>query len=245
MRSVCRVAVSTLLLMSGILWLVAVVQRWWPDCRLGQFDEPACLWAQSYPYERFKGSEAWTPIAHTAQLEGASMLCLAFAIAVLPWLWAPRRIGTSVAVLVPATCVGLLGAGTWALGPSGSAEAAAVAGGAPLTAIIWVLGLPVALLAAAAFAHTQDVPVGTNRWRLVVTCMIGLSNPLAAFFIGPMFTGYMSHDDPPWSGVVSTVLLVAAAAFVSPSTRAPAHVDDRHTLRQAVAGEPAARGTAG
>jgi hypothetical protein len=242
MRCVCRVAVSTLLLISGILWLAAVAQRWWPDCKLGQFDEPACLWAQSYPYERFQGSEPWTPIAHTAQLEGSSMLCLAFAIAVLPWLWAPRRISPSLAVLVPAACVGLLGAGTWALGPSGSAEAAAAAGGAPVTAIVWVLGLPGFLLAAAASAHTKEAPAGTNRWRLVVACLIGLSNPLAAYFIGPMFTGYMSHDDPPWSGVVSTVLLVAAAAFVWPSSRALAHVDRRHTPRaRPWAGEPAAR----
>jgi hypothetical protein len=194
MRCVCRVAVSTLLLISGILWLAAVVQRWWPDCKLGQFDEPACLWAQSYPYERFQGSEPWTPIAHTAQLEGSSMLCLAFAIAVLPWLWAPRRISPSLAVLVPAACVGLLGAGTWALGPSGSAEAAAAAGGAPVTAIVWVLGLPVFLLAAAASAHTKEAPAGTNNKYLDMHMAIGSALTMFDNRIRPFFDRGESLD---------------------------------------------------
>lgn len=233
MRTVLRATISMLLAVSGLLWLAAVVQRWWPDCKLGQFDEPACLWAQSYHYERFEGSELWAPIAHTAHLEGVSLICLAVAVAVLPWLWAPRRTGTSLAVLVPAFCIGLLGAGTWAVGPSGSGQDAAVAGGAPLTAIVWIFGLPAVLLCAAV-SRLDEAPIGTTRWRLVVACLVGLSNPLVAYFIGPIFTGYLSHDDPPWSGAVSTGFLFVAACFVWHSSRAPAPAHDRQTELEAV-----------
>jgi hypothetical protein len=217
-RTLHRAAVPALLVVSSLLLLVAEVQRWWPDCRVGHFDDGACLVAQSYPYGRYGDAEPWMPVAHTAQLEGLSLMALAAAVALLPWLWLPRRVAVSLTALLPAFCIALLGLGLWTAGPSGSPSAAADAGGAPTTALVWVFGLPAAL-AAAAVVRLAQAPARTLGWRVAVAVLVGLSNPLAAYFIAPIFTGYVSHDEAPWTGLVSVVLLLVAAACMGPSSR--------------------------
>jgi hypothetical protein len=165
--------------------------------------------------------EPWAPIAETAQLEGLSLVCLAAAVALLPWLWLPRGSRVSLAVLIPAFCIGLFAVAAWTVGPSGSYAAVADAAGAPTTAFVWVLGLP-AVLVVAAVTRLNGAPPRTTRWRLLVALLVGMSNPVASYFIGPMFVGYVSHDDTPWVEVVSTVFLVIASVLVWPSSRPPA-----------------------
>lgn len=218
MRWVLRAVVSTLLAASGALWLAGAVQQWWPACRWGRFDDRECLLAQSYPYG-YDGFEPWTPIADTAHLEGMALMCLAASVALLPWLWLPRRIGASLAALVPASCIAIFAVASWTAGASGSSTAP----GTPITGFIWVIGLPLVLVVTA-LVRLDEAPPRTNRWRVIVALLVGLSNPLASYVIGPVFTWYVSHDDTPWVEVLSAVFLMVASVLVWPSSRAPAQV---------------------
>ena len=84
MRLLLRVVVSGLLATSGVLYLMAASQRWWPACKLGRFDEPGCVRVQNDDYGYLVPSGPWTPAGDAAQLAGIALVCLAVAVAVLP-----------------------------------------------------------------------------------------------------------------------------------------------------------------
>lgn len=222
MRLLLRVVVSGLLATSGVLYLMAASQRWWPACKLGRFDEPGCVRVQNDDYGYLVPSGPWTPAGDAAQLAGIALVCLAVAVAVLPWLWAPRHVGVALATCVPAAAIALMGVTTWGAGLSGSSVSGAE-GWVPLAGIVWCFGLPSVLLIAAV-VRMDDGPPGTTRWRVVAALLLGLANPLADYVIGSAAVGYVSHDYTPWVEAVSAVLLVSAALVTWPSTlgRAPA-----------------------
>jgi hypothetical protein len=209
MRLLLRVMVSGLLATSGIAYLMAAAQRWWPACRLGRFDEPACVRVQNDDYGYLVPAGPWIPAGDAAQLAGIALVCLAVAVATLPWLWPPRHVGVALATGVPAGAIALMGAVSGA------------EGWVPLAGILWCFGLPSVLLAAAA-VRMDDAPPGTTRWRVAAALLLGLANPLADFFIGSAVVGYVSHDHTPWVETVSAALLLSAALVTWPSTRGTA-----------------------
>jgi threonine/homoserine/homoserine lactone efflux protein len=75
---------------------------------------------------------------------------------------------------------------------------------------------------------------------VLIAVLVGLSNPLAAYYISPMFTNYVSHDEAPWTNLVSVVLLLAAASCVWPSSRAPSATEPSRTSPEAVGTPPSA-----
>lgn len=227
MRLLLRAVVSGLLATSGVLYLMAASQRWWPACKLGRFDEPACVRVQNDDYGYLVPAGPWIPAGDAAQLAGIALVCLAVAVAVLPWLWPPRPVGVALATCVPAAAIALMGVATWGAGISGNSVSGAE-GWVPLAAIVWCFGLPSVLLTAAV-ARMDHAPPGTTRWRVVAALLLGLANPLADYFIGSAAVGYVSHDYTPWVEAVSAVLLLSAALVMWPSTRgrAPAGVPAR------------------
>lgn len=217
MKLLLRVVVSGLLATSGVLYLMAASQRWWPACKLGRFDEPACVRVQNDDYGYLVPSGPWIPAGDAALLAGIALVCLAVAVGVLPWLWSPPHVGVALATCAPAAAIALMGATTWGAGLSGSAVSGAE-GWVPLAGIVWCFGLPSVLLTAAV-VRMDDAPPGATRWRVVAALLLGLANPLGGYFIGSAAVGYVSHDYTPWVEAVSAVLLLSAALIMWPSTR--------------------------
>lgn len=216
MRWSLRAAVSALLAGAGVLWVAAAAQRWWPACKPGDFDADACIKVQDHLYDYLAPVDPWTPVGNAAQVAGVALALLAVGVALLPWLWVPRRPAVCLAVTVPALAVLLVGVRTWGAGLSG--EAMALSGVRPAF-LVWIVGLPIAMSVAAATAGDDHTPPWLTRWRVLVAFLIIMSTPLAEALLTPILIRYMSHDSTPWTEAVTGVFLVAAAAAVWPATR--------------------------
>ena len=86
MRQVARVVVSLLLVGAGLLTATASWQRWWPTCRLGDFDAPACMRVQDHLYDFLLPADPWVPIGNATQLGAVALLLWALALFMLPLL---------------------------------------------------------------------------------------------------------------------------------------------------------------
>ena len=216
MRWIMRAAVAASIVLAGALSVAAAAQRWWPACK-GDFDARGCLERQDHLYDYVAPTAPWVPVGSAAQLAGVAMVLVAVGVALLPWLWLPRRPLVCLAVAVPAFAVLLIGGKTWGAGLGH--EAAAV--GVVPALLVWSFGLPLALAMAAATSSDDHTARRTTQWRVVVTVLIAMSTPLAEVIFAPMLLGYMSHDSTPWAGAVTGVLLVAAGCSVWPATSGP------------------------
>jgi hypothetical protein len=215
-----RGAVSLLLAASGVAWLAAARERWWPACPWGDFDSPACLRIQDHAYDNptATGAGPWLQVGHAAELQAAALVLLAVAIACLPLLWSRRP----VAVMVLSTAALSLSFVAVAVATSLSVvldrpfdfPGLAVAG--ILVGLGWPLFLIVAIVVVLA-----DPYLGIWRaaagWRLVFLLLLLASTPLAQVVVAPMAVGYMSYDTAPWSDAVCGGLLLFAALTVWPA----------------------------
>ncbi|MBD3925053.1 hypothetical protein IEZ26_10510 [Nocardioides cavernae] len=217
MRGLVRAAVAALIALAGALWVAAAAQRWWPACKLGDFDAVACIQLQDHLYDYVAPTAPWVAVGNAAQLAGVAMTLLAIGVTLLPWLWLPRRPLVCLAVAFPALSVLLIGGSTWHAGLSHEALAAGVLP----TILVWSFGLPIALALAAATSRDDHTARRTTRWRVVVTVLIAMATPLAELIFAPILLGYMSHDSTPWTGAVTGALLVAAGCAVWPATSGP------------------------
>lgn len=217
MRWLVRAVVAASIALAGALWVAAAAQRWWPACKLGDFDAVGCLKLQDHLYDYVAPTAPWVPVGSAAQLAGVAMALLALGVTLLPWLWLPSRPLVCLAVAVPALAVLLIGGSTWNAGLTHEALAVGVVP----TILVWSLGLPIALAMAAAASRDDHTAQRTTRWRVVITVLIAMATPLAEVIFAPILVGYMSHDSTPWTGAVTGVLLVTAGFAVWPATSAP------------------------
>lgn len=210
---------SALLALSGALTIAASAQRWWPGCRLGQFDSASCFPLQDNAYDLLPAAP-WIPVGIASELYGVALLVLAVAVLLMPLALMGRRPGPAVgtAAVMVAACLGTFGFFSVLSGLAGRVVAAP----GPLEGIAvfgWILGLPVFVLAASFSVGTApaDEPLRelTGRQvggRLVLTACLAASNPLGGLLLAPLFLGYTSHDATPWSEAVAGVLLIIGAA---------------------------------
>ena len=68
---------AVLLVAAGAAWFWAAVQRWWPECRLGDYESMPCLRRQDHEVDYFLPTEPWIPIGSTALLAGLGCLLAA------------------------------------------------------------------------------------------------------------------------------------------------------------------------
>ncbi|MEO7754678.1 MAG: hypothetical protein ABIS35_14820 [Terracoccus sp.] len=217
MRLVARVAVSLLLVAAGLLMAAASWQRWWPACRLGDFDALACIPLQDHLYDFILPTDPWVPIGNAAQLSAVGLLVWAFALALVPLLVPGSRPGRLTRVLSAVMGVGvaMMAAFTWVSGQAG--RAVTVDWLHPVIAGLLILW-PVAMVVATVPPHLR-APGPPNRWLLVTVGLLVGSAPLPSYFVVPVIVGYASHDSTPWEEAVVGLMLVAAALTWWPGTR--------------------------
>lgn len=212
-RSVRSRLISALLGASGLLCVAAAAVRWSPACGPGGFDNGACLAVQDDAYDFTDPRSPWSPVGHSAELYGISLLLLAVAIVILPQLLLgrhPARVH-HVSALVVAAGVGATGVRIWL---SGHADSVVELPGGVVTALLWALawpGLVVTLLTQGAVRQVVH-----QRWHVAVGACLALASPVPQIFVPTIVLGYVSYDTTPWSEAVGGIFLIAAAALVWP-----------------------------
>ncbi len=215
-RTALQGVVPVLLSGSGVLMILAARERWWPACRLGDFDAPDCLTLQDHRYDFLAPSEPWVPVGAAAQVGAGSMVLLSLALLFLPWLLAganrtavtlPLGAGLAVALLTTAAMTGL----------SGLSGRVVERPGLEWVYWLWLLS-PIALIVMV-FASQNADPRPGMQWRLLVAVLVSASTPLGELFIAGALLG-LSYDTTPWSEAVSGVFLVAAGLALWPAIRA-------------------------
>ena len=195
------VGAATLLGASGLLTVAAAAERWWPSCGLGSFDTDACLRVQDDAYDSMGAAE----------LQGLGLLLLAAAVVLLPAVLTGRRQATPVnlATWVVAGGVAAVAVVTWL---SGRAGEVVTVPGLWVGAVLWLVAFPVLVICLAATGGPAPGRGEAGRWALVA--FLVASNPLGDLVLTPLLLGYTSHDTTPWTGAVSGLFLMAAAATV-------------------------------
>ena len=212
-----RPVVSLALAASGVAWVAAARERWWPACPWRDFDSAACARIQDDAY----GSIAtpWLEAGYTAELQALALALVAVAIAFLPWLWLRRPVAV-VALATGAVSVALFVSATWVYL---SALAGRPVEGwwftVPLVvaALGWPLYLFLGLIAALADPYVGVWRPGTG-WRLGFWCLLLAGTTLLQLWVVPVVLGYMSYDHTPWADAVSGGLMLCAALVVWPAT---------------------------
>lgn len=202
---------------SGVLMIMAARERWWPACRLGDFDAPDCLTLQDHQYDFLLPSEPWVPIGAAAQVGAAALVLLSLALLFLPWLLAgPHRpaVTLTLGAVLAATMLTI----AVTTGRSGLSGRVVEVPGLAWVVWLWLLA-PCALFIAWIVGEVGESRPGT-RWRLAVVVLVSASTPFGEFFFASALLGYLSYDTTPWSEAVSGVCLVAAGLALWPAIRA-------------------------
>lgn len=142
-----RGAAALLLASSGVLMVLASVERWGPACIPAGVNSPECLAVEDDRYNFDLVSRPWTPVGHAAELYGIATLLLGLVWVVLPMLLS--RGGGPVLAWVGGSLLGLTfaaqGAQTLGSGLAGEPVAESIVG--PLLNIQLFL-LPLVVIAA-------------------------------------------------------------------------------------------------
>ena len=205
-----RLAVtSTLLAVSGVVTVVASLQRW--GCRIGVF--PAanneCGMREDHLYEYVNPGVSPVPLASAAELHGAGMLILAVAVLVLPWVLAGRWPGWMLTIAAVVVAAGVAASALPTL-LSGLEREAVSLPNLWLPGILLLLGLPALLIVSAWRATPGPRRVQTARWT-TVTCLSVANNMGITYFMSMVIFMYSSWDMNPWTETIGGVLLVGAA----------------------------------
>lgn len=210
-RMLGTVVVSLLLLASGSVLAAASWQRWWPACRLGDFDSPRCVEVQGDFYDFIVPSDEWIAIGNTAGLAATSLLLLAAAAAALPSVLAARLMWQTVAAgTVVGVALLLVGAQTWLSGTAGHAVAVP---GIFAAMVVFAFVTPVvvfAVLVPPSGPDSRTRAVG----RVLLTMALLAATPFGSLVAVSVVTGYASHDTTPWEEAVTGGCLVLAAVLV-------------------------------
>lgn len=215
LRGVLTVALAA----AGVLTYAAASERWWPACSRGEFDSAACLRVQSHELDYLVPTAPWEPIGRAAEYGGASLLALALAALVAPFVLRPGvphggwRTFALVVAIVPATALVVLGLVTLRAGLTGEPTPGSLEL-APVF-LVWAVAWPGALTVFACVA-----PGRTHRSGAVLLAgVLGLSTPVPVVLVlGPIAAGYLAHDAVPWSEATAAPLLIVAAVAVWPAT---------------------------
>ncbi len=209
------VAVSALLVGSGTLEVAAARERWWPACPLGGFDAPACVRLQSHEFDFLTPADPWIPLGQAATLGGLSLLLLALAMGILPWLLAAQsRSVTAAASLLMGLGALQNGIVTLRSGQVGRPVLGAVLGPAG-----WCLLLGLLLMfVVASTPEPGDEPRPGIGWPLTLVGLLASSILLVQLLIAPIVLAYTSYDTTPWTEAVDGAVLLLAALAVWPAT---------------------------
>lgn len=194
--------------------IMSARERWWPACRLGDFDAPDCIRLQDHRYDFIAPSEPWVPVGAAAQLAAGALVLLGLALLLLPWLLGGDH-RAAVTLPVGALLAATLLAIAVMTARSGFSGRVVEMPGLTWAYWLWIL-LPIALVASVVFSERADPTPGIS-WRLVVAVLVSASTPLGEFFIASALLG-ASYDTTPWSEAVSGAFLVAAGVALWPAT---------------------------
>ena len=152
-------------------------------------------------YDFLLPAEPWLPAGAAAQLAGASLLVLAFALLALPWALTGRRPGPGTVTALLATVLVMTDVGLATL--RSGLDGAVVSPVAPdVVSWSWIVALPVLV---------GYLGVLSRSWAGgAAAVLLVLASPLVAFSsyaIGPF-------DTQPWWEAVSGLLTCAAGACV-------------------------------
>lgn len=214
-RTALQGVVPVLLSGSGVLMIMASRDRWWPVCRLGDFDAPDCLTLQDHRYDFLAPTEPWVPVGAAAQVGAGSMVLLSLALLLLPWLLGVAH-RPAVRLFVGAVLAAPLLTLAVMTGRSGLSGRVVEGLGLEWVYWLWIL-TPIALLHMV-FASQNADPRPGMAGRLLVVGLVSASTPLGEFFIAGALLG-ASYDTTPWSEAVSGVFLVAAGLALWPAIR--------------------------
>jgi hypothetical protein len=200
-----RFVEGLVLLASGALMVAASAERWGDACAPGQGRSNACDLRQDHLYDFLPPGDPWQPIGHAAQLAGWSLLALALALPLLPWVLTGHRprLGISFAVAASTAAILAVGLATLRSGLSGQVVEPTYAG---LTFGTWLFLPPVVLALLA---------VRARGWTRASAALLFVGSPLVAAFSYAVG----SYDAAPWweavagglTGLAGVTLLVAAA----------------------------------
>jgi hypothetical protein len=199
---------AVLMLVGGVVCGGASVERWWPECRLGQLESAGCGRLQDNLYDYILPSDPWVPIGSAATLAGLGSLLMGVGLVLLLPTQVVRRDQRVLALVVAVTAFVTLhdGAATFLSGRAGRPVDVSFLAGVRGP---WEIVVPLAL-AALVFRLRST---GT-RWKgwdgpapLVVSLMLFVVSPFLELVVLPL-----SHDAPPWSGAVSAMSMVVAGA---------------------------------
>lgn len=203
-----------LLIGSGVLMIVSARERWWPACRLGDFDAPDCITRQDHLYDFLPPTQPWIPVGAAAEIGAGALLLLGLALLFLPWLLGGNHraaLTLPLGALLAATMLAV----AVMTGRSGFSGRVVEGPGLQWVFWLWILS-PVALFVTWISSETADPRPGTP-WRLWVVVFVSASTPFGEFFLAPVLLGYGSYDTTPWSEAVSGVFLVAAGFALWPA----------------------------
>jgi len=203
---VVSVGEAVLLGASGALMYAASWQRWGGACPWGGRTSAACEIRQDHRYDFVAPSAPWVPVGSAAQLAGWSLLVLAVAYVLLPWVLTGRRPGPVVAVVLAGAVLGSGAAGLTTL-RSGLVGRPVDPPAGVVPGLLWLFLPPVVLVSLA---------VSARGWGLVAAVSLFLATPIVCSFTYAIG----SYDANPWWEAIS-------AAFVA---LAGLCVDDARTL---------------
>jgi hypothetical protein len=193
-----------LIVLAGVASVAASVQRWWPECRLGELESLVCGRLQDHLYDYFAPRDPWVPIGSAATLAGVSALSLALGLTMLVPVHAVQRELRLVTPVLVVLALGMLreGAATLVSGLAGRPMQVPLLGlvGSSLEIVV-----PFAL---ATFAYRlRHTRARWWSWRgpAPLLSSLFLAYPLVEFFLLPA-----SHDTPAWSGALSGLCMVLA-----------------------------------
>ena len=197
---------AVLMVLAGVACGTASVERWWPECRLGQLESARCGALQDNLYDYIVPSDPWVPIGSAATLAGVGGLVMGAGLVLLLPNHAAHRDQRVLALVVAVLALVTLhdGAATFLSGRAGRPV------DVPLLAGVrgpWELMVPFSLAA----LLVRFRATGT-RWKgwdgpapLVVSLFLFVVSPFLELVFLPL-----SHDAPPWSGAVSAMSMVVA-----------------------------------
>lgn len=197
-----------LLVASGVLAILAAMERWWPVCRFGRFDDDGCIWRQDDTYDT-TAYPAVTWLGQAAEDYGLWALVLGLAVVPTLRLIVGRRlpgwfIAVSVAMGASIALAGL------SLTSSDRADRllsllSAPQGTLMAAAWLWALAWPGVLVVAVALRNAGNGAI------LVTVVSLVLGSPFLLWVVvGPSVMLYSSHDDTPWVDGVGGVLTIVA-----------------------------------
>jgi hypothetical protein len=190
-----------LLAVSGVLTVVASLQRW--GCRIGEFPyaNDECWMREDGLYVYVHPSVEPVPLASAAEHHGVGMLVLAVAVLLFPWVLAGRWPGWMLTIASPVVAAGVAASALPTFLSSLEGEAVSL----PdmwLAEVLLLLGLPALLIASAVQAAPGPRRAGVARWAAVF-CLSVAPN---------MIFMYSSWDMNPWTETIGGVLLIAGSA---------------------------------